>query len=250
MRSYAFFDLDHTLLPFDTQALFCNFVLRRERWRTLLHFTFLPFALLKALRLVSTVTAKRAFMNYLVGMRRETLYAYSKEFAEKEVMPWIYPELHEIILEHRRANRVLVLNTASPDFYAQEIAQELGFDHCVSTRTELPDTLPLMPHVMGDNNKHEAKIVAMKWTIPELATAVPADLADSWSYSDSSADLPLLKFAGHAALIHPSASLAEIGKTHGWNILTPVRPYDGRLGDMLCVVRQVLGLFKTPHRPA
>src|ERR1700748_3873284 len=93
MRSYAFFDLDHTLLPFDTQALFCNFVLRRERWRTLMHVTFLPFALLKALRLVSTVTAKRAFMNYLVGMHREKLYEYSKEFAEKVVMPWIYPEM-------------------------------------------------------------------------------------------------------------------------------------------------------------
>jgi hypothetical protein len=32
-KGYALFDLDHTLLPFDTQALFCNFVIRREPWR-------------------------------------------------------------------------------------------------------------------------------------------------------------------------------------------------------------------------
>jgi hypothetical protein len=56
-RSYAFFDLDHTLLPFDTQALFCNFVLHRRPWRVFLHLLFLPFALGRALRLVSTTTA-------------------------------------------------------------------------------------------------------------------------------------------------------------------------------------------------
>ena len=83
MRSFAFFDLDHTLLPFDTQLLFCNFVLRRERWRTLLHLTFAPVALLKACRLVRTVTAKRAFQNFLAGMNRRKLQVYAKEFAEQ-----------------------------------------------------------------------------------------------------------------------------------------------------------------------
>jgi HAD superfamily hydrolase (TIGR01490 family) len=246
MRSYAFFDLDHTLLPFDTQALFCNFVLRRQRWRTWRHLACVPFALLKGLRLVSTLTAKRAFMNYLAGMRREQLYDLAREFAEQVVRPWIYPELQAIIEEHRHAGRVLVLNTASPDFYAEEIAQMLGVDHCIATRVELPEVLPFMPSVAGDNNKHEAKIVAMKWAIPELANAHPEDLRDSWSYSDSSADLPLLEFAGNGVLIHPSASLAKIGAKRGWKILTPARPYDGKVGDMACVLKQMLGLFNVP----
>jgi len=243
MRSYAFFDLDHTLLPFDTQALFCNFVLRRERWRTLWHAAFAPIAILKALRLVSTLTAKRAFLNYLAGIPRERLFDYAREFAEKEVAPWVYPDLRKIIEEHRYFGRVLVLNTASPDFYAVEIAQVLGFDHCIATRVELPDQLPLMPHVMGENNKHEAKIAAMKWAIPELANWDEEARKNSWSYSDSSADLPLLEFAGNAVLVHPSSSLAAIGKARGWEILKPARPYRGKLGDMLSVVRQTLGLY-------
>jgi len=249
MRSYAFFDLDHTLLPFDTQALFCNLVLRKERWRTLLHLAFLPFAVLKALRLVSTVTAKRAFMNYLIGLSREKLYDYSREFATGEVASWVYPELRGIIEEHRQAGRVLVLNTASPDFYAQEIAQELGFDYCVATRVEIPESMPFMPHVMGENNKHEAKIAAMKWAIAELNDFDDEARRDSWSYSDSSADLPLLEFAGNAMLVHPSASLAKIGQSKGWNILKPGRPYKDKVGDMLCVVKQMFGLFRTLRRP-
>jgi HAD superfamily hydrolase (TIGR01490 family) len=238
MRSYAFFDLDHTLL-----ALFCNFVLRRERWRTWRHLTFVPFALLKGLRLVSTVTAKRAFMNYLAGMHREQVYDLAKEFTAQVVQPWIYPELRAIIEEHRHAGRILVLNTASPDFYAEEIAQMLAFDHCIATRVELPEVLPFMPPVAGDNNKHEAKITAMKWAIPELANAQPEDLRDSWSYSDSRADLPLLEFAGHGVLIHPSSSLAKIGEKKGWKVLTPARPYNGKAGDMARVLKQMLGLF-------
>lgn len=249
MRSYAFFDLDHTLLPFDTQVLFCNYVLHQERWRTTLHGSFLPLAFLKALRLVSTKTAKRAFMNYLAGLTREKVYEYSRQFAQEVVMPWIYPELRSIVEDHRRAGRVLVLNTASPDFYAQEIAQELGFDHCIATRVELPDILPFMPHVIGDNNKHEAKIAAMRWAIPELAHATPEMLPDSWSYSDSSADLPLLKFAGRAALVHPSPSLAAIGRARGWDLLRPARPYQNKTGDMLCAVRQAFGLYDAFRSP-
>ncbi len=242
-RTFAFFDLDHTLLPFDTQALFCNFVLKRERWRTVMHLSFAPLAMLKALRLVSTVIAKRAFMNYLAGMKRETLSAYAKEFAEKTVKAAAYPELLAIIEEHRQAGRILVLNTASPDFYAQDIARVLGFDHCIATRVEVPQVMPLMPRVIGVNNKHEAKIAAMKAAIPEIATASEETLRESWSYSDSAADLPLLEFAGHAVLVHPNASLAAIGNTRGWQIITPKRPYSNKLGDMLCVLRQILGVF-------
>ena len=241
--SFAFFDLDHTLLPFDTQALFCDFVLKRERWRTLRHLLFVPVALGKACKLVSTVTAKRAFLGYLAGMKRETLAAYAAEFAEKCVKPWVYPELMAIVEGHRKAGRVLVLNTASPDFYARDIARVLGFDHCVATRVDIGDTVASRPKVIGENNKREAKIVAMKLEITDVANATEADLKDSWSYSDSSADLPLLEFAGHGVLVHPNASLAAIGKQRGWEIMLPKRPYGSKIGDMLAVVTQMLGLY-------
>ncbi|MCE9520087.1 MAG: HAD-IB family hydrolase [Verrucomicrobia bacterium] len=244
MKGFAFFDLDHTLLPYDTQALFCDFVLKRERWRTPLHLTFAPVALLKACRIASTVTVKRAFHNYLVGMKRETLAAYAKEFAEQTVKRAAYPELIAIIEGHRTAGRTLILNTASPDFYAHDIARVLGFDHCIGTKVEVPAKMPLMPRVIGENNKHAVKIARMKAEIPEVADADEAVLRDSWSYSDSAADLPLLEFAGNAVLVHPNASLAAIGKQRGWQIITPKRPYANKLGDLLCVLWQMFGCFR------
>jgi HAD superfamily hydrolase (TIGR01490 family) len=243
-QSFAFFDLDHTLLPFDTQALFCDFVLKRERWRTARHLLFFPVALGKACKLVSTVTAKRAFLGYLAGMRRETLSAYAAEFAEKCVKPWVYPELLAIVEGHRKAGRVLVLNTASPEFYAHDIARVLGFDHCVATKVDIGEVVPRWPSVVGENNKREAKIVAMKREIPAVATASEEALRESWSYSDSSADLPLLNFAGHGVLVHPSARLAAIGREKGWEIMHPARPYGSKVGDMLAALMQVLGAYR------
>ncbi|TLD72628.1 HAD-IB family hydrolase [Phragmitibacter flavus] len=243
MASFAFFDLDHTLLPFDTQTLFANFVQRRERWRSVYLLGFVPVALLRAVKVVPTVTAKRAFMGYLWGMKRETMQAMAREFAETEVKRWIYPELLKIIEEHRAAGRTLILNSASPDFYPHEIARVLGFDHCIATRIEAHPVLPFMPQVIGTNNKREAKISAMKRDIPVVANATAEELADSWAYSDSSADLPLLEFAGNAVLVHPSASLEAIGKERGWPVLRPERPYGGKFGDMFAAGRQVLGIY-------
>lgn len=243
MPGFAFFDLDHTLLPFDTQPLFANFVLRRERWRTMYLLSFAPIGVLHACKLVPTLAAKRAFLNYAWRMSREQLQNLAREFADTEVKRWIYPELLPIIEEHRAAGRILILNTASPDFYPHEIARMLDFHHCVATRVEPAPVIPFMPRLVEGNNKREAKITAMKLAVPAVAQATPEQLRDSWSYSDSEADLPLLEFAGHAVLVHPNAALEATGRARGWEVMRPARPYDGKLGDLWCSARQSLGMF-------
>lgn len=244
MASFAFFDLDHTLLPFDTQTLFANFILRRERWRSAYLLAFAPFALLKAGRVVSTVTAKRAFMGYLWGLKRDRLEGLAREFAETEVKKWVYPEVLEIIAEHRAAGRGLILNTASPDFYPHEIARVLGFDHCVATKIQPYPVMPFLPNILGGiNNKRGEKIAAMKRDLPAVAAATPEQLKDSWAYSDSKADLPLLELAGNAVLIHPNAELEAIGKERGWKVLRPKRPYESHNGALWASTTQALGLY-------
>jgi len=245
MPSFAFFDLDHTLLPFDTQALFANFVLRRERWRTGYLLGFAPMALLRVFKVVPTVMAKRAFLGYLWKMKRSRLQELAREFAEQEVKPWIYPELLKIIEEHRAAGRTLILNTASPDFYPHEIARVLGFDHCIATKVETHAIMPFLPFVIGSNNKREAKIAAMKRDVPAVVAATEEELKNSWAYSDSAADLPLLELAGNAVLVHPNAALEAVGRARGWPVLRPARPYNNKLGDVLHSARQALGLFGT-----
>lgn len=238
---YALFDLDHTLLPHDTQALFCNFVLKRERWRVLMHLVFLPVALLYALRLVHIERAKCAFLAYLWGIDKERLMRYAREFAEADVKSRCYPELLAEIQRHKSEGRVLVLNTASPCLYPADIARVLGFDHCIATPLVIEDPMPLIPRLSGPNNKKQQKIPNMQREVPDLDALTPTDRADTWSYSDSSADIPLLEFAGRQVLVHPSQALAA--RFPAATVLRPRRPYANKITDMLCVVRQVLGLY-------
>jgi len=241
-RQYAFFDLDHTLLPFDTQALFCNYVLKRQPWRIFLHSIFIPVALARACKLVSTTTAKRAFNAYLWGMPTGKLHSLAREFAQISVDRWTYPELRAEMLRHKHQHRILVLNTASPDFYAHEIADSLGFAYCIATRFNIGESMPLMPELPFGNNKRDAKITAMCAHVPGVLELTDAERAKCWSYSDSHADLPLLEFTGNPVTIHPTKILAATARERGWPILKPARPYGTRWGNVVHMLLQICGL--------
>lgn len=243
---FAFFDFDQTIVAFDTQALFCNHVLRREGWRRIWLLWYLPSVPLYLLRILSLRTMKRLFLGYLAGMKRERLEEHVREFLEQTLPVFLYPELIAEIERHRDEGRILVLNSASPDFYLRGVAAKLGFAHCFGTAVALPERMPLLPEITGPNNKHGAKIVAMRAAglIPEE----PPVLADCWSYSDSSADLPLLELAEHAVMIHPGARLAAIGAERGWRTMTPRRPYAGKWSGRFAMGLQTLGLYPVKSR--
>ncbi len=239
---YALFDLDKTLLPHDTQALFCNYVLRREGWRRIYLLWFLPCLPLAAVRLLSLRTMKRLFFSCLAGMRREALEEYVADFLESDFSAALYPAVVAEVEKNRAEGRVLILNSASPEFYLRGIGEKLGFDHVIGTALEVPATMPFLPVITGPNNKHGAKVTAMKerGLIPDGGTM----LADSWAYSDSSADLPMLELVENAVMIHPGAKLAAAGARHGWRTMTPARPYSGKWSGFLAASAQACGLYR------
>lgn len=244
-RGFALFDLDHTLLPHDTQALFCNFVLRREGWRRiylLWFFLCVPFA---ALRLISLRTMKRVFSSYLVGMKRETLEAHVAAFLSEDFEKALYPAVVAELERNRSEGRVLILNSASPEFYLRGISEKLGFDHFIGTDMEVGETMAFLPKISGPNNKHGAKVVAMKSRelIPEEIEEDGPLLPDSWAYSDSSADIPLLSIVEHGVMIHPYEKLERVGLEKGWRTMTPPRPYDGKWGNRFATLKQAFGVY-------
>jgi HAD superfamily hydrolase (TIGR01490 family) len=236
MPRLALFDLDGTLIAHDTQLLFCQFVLRRHGLRRL----FLPFAAAFApAGLVGVLDArelKRVFLSYLWLMPRERVVSLSREFAETIVPPLVFPELRQEIGRHRREGRTLVLNSASPEFYVREIGRVMGFDHSIGTRVKLPERQPLVAEIEGDNNKHQAKLPRME----ELGL-LPCDPGDSWAYSDSTADLPMLRLVKNAVCVNPGQRLTAIAAAEQWAVVRPDRPWRSRPGQAAVVLRQLLG---------
>lgn len=249
-KGYALFDLDHTLLPFDTQALFCNFVIRREPWRAVYLLWFVPCVPLLALRIVSLLWLKRLFCSYLWGMPQDRLKRYAAEFADTVVPRVLYPEVMVELRRHQKAGRLCILNSASPGLYVAEIARVLGFDHWFGTRLVWYEKMPFLPEIDG-NNKHEAKLAAMKGVLPAGFDPARGDvLPDSWGYSDSSADVPMLSLCHLAMMIHPGKRFAAIGRERGWWTLLPPRPYrGGQWGARLASALQACGLYRIRSQP-
>ena len=238
---YAFFDLDGTLLPWDTQLLFADFVLRRQPWRRVLLLPVLLVLPLKAVGLVSSRFVKRVFLGFLAGMSGAEVLALAEEFAGHVVDRWIWPEMREAIEARRREGCILVLNTASPSFYAEPIARRLDFSHCLSTDVEIPERMPWIPVFPGANNKREAKIVAMRERGP-LSPDTVLPIPGSWTYTDSSADLPLLTCAEHGVLVDPRPALAAMAQERGWTILRP-SPEVSRVRRILAAVAMCFGCW-------
>jgi len=236
-RRLALFDLDGTLLAHDTQLLFCQFVLRRHGLRRF----FLPLAAAVApcglFGVLEARELKRVFLSYLWLMPRERLGSLAREFAEEVVPPLLFPEVVAEVERHRREGRILVLNSASPDFYVREIGRVLGFDHSFGTRVVVAEWQPLIAEIEGENNKHQAKLPPM-----ERAGLLPCVAGESWAYSDSTADLPMLRLVKNAVCINPGARLSALAAEAGWAVWRPARPWRTRAGQARVVLGQLLGL--------
>jgi HAD superfamily hydrolase (TIGR01490 family) len=233
----ALFDLDGTLIAWDCQLLFRHFVLRREPWRGVflpLFLAFLPLA-----GLLGAAGMKRVFLSYLWRMDPEVLAAYAREFAA-ELRPGIYPELWERVERHREAGDFLILASASPEWYVEEIGKRLGFDLALGTPVEMG---PLFPDL--ENHKGAAKVERLRRLLP-AGYFDGGKLGNSHGYTDSAADLPMLELCDAATVVNPGPVLTKLAEEAGWEILRPERPWKTRAGLALRVLALLCGIGRDP----
>jgi len=236
-KGIALFDLDGTLIAWDCQLLFRHFVLRREPWRMVflpLFLVFLPLA-----GLLGSEGMKRIFLSFLWGMHRETLGQYARDFAQA-VMPAVYPELRERLEAHRQRGHFLILASASPEWYVVEIGKSLGFDLSLGTPVELGWIFPELI-----NHKGEAKVTRLRRVLPE-SWFEQGLLRDCHGYTDSCADLPMLRLCAQATVVNPSPTLRAMAVEKAWDVVTPSRPWTSRLGFAWRALSLLLGLGKDP----
>jgi phosphatidylglycerophosphatase C len=237
---WALFDLDQTLVPWDLQLSFCNFVLQREGWRRWLLVPF--FLLLPVNKLLGSEVMKRVFMGFAWGMEREKLLQWGRDFAEKAYAELPYPEVVAEVERHRKEGRTLVLVSASPELYVSHIGRALGFDHVFGTVVEVGERLQWFPPFPLGNNKSSNKVVRLR---DELGLA--GVLPNSEGYSDSKADLPMLEMCEKVVAIHPEGTFAEKAKENGWRVLTPEKPWKDRKQFAWDCLRMMLGVYRSPE---
>ena len=104
--------------------------------------------------------------------------------------------------------------TAASQELADLLARVLVLDGAIATRSEVKNGVytgePEGPFVYG-----EGKATAIR----EMAGREDVDLDESWAYSDSASDLPMLRTVGHSVVVNPDANLARIAREEGWQIM-------------------------------
>lgn len=244
---YALFDLDQTLIPWDTQLLFCDFVLKRMPIRRLYLLILIPF--LPLTKLLGAGGMKRVFLNYLWGLSQSDLDALAEEFVEFHFPDTFYGEMLEIVQEQKQLNRTTVLSSASPEIWVKPIAKKLGFDHFFGTSLEVNGRVSLFPDTPGGNNKGANKLRKMQRILPDGFDPTSGDiLPNSHAFSDSHADFPMLLICENASMVHPTEKLKEEGEKRGWQLHTPTRPTSGKCQFAIACLRQALGIYPTKQQ--
>ena len=241
-QSFAFFDLDYTLLPFDCHLLFINFILQNNRKRSYFYLFFIPTLLLYSLSLIRAKNLKRSMLSILWKMSQPELDKQCDQFVREHIIPLVFPELIEKIQFHRKQSHCLVLNTGSLDIYADRLAKYLGFDYCFATRVQKYQKYPLFPKIIGNNNIGGEKIRRMQNL---KVSKIQAKDNKNFTYTDHPNDLPLIALATQITLIAPQPKhrhFISLGKKNKWFFLQPNNRFAKR--HKIHLIRQFLGCFK------
>lgn len=215
----ALFDLDHTLIPFDSG----------HRWITWLSERGIlspdaPAGYLEACRDYATGqldirSLHRTTVAPLNRYDRAEIDTWLQRFAE-HIEPELPVAARGWIAQHQEQGATCVLVTATTRFIAEVFGRAFGVDHVLATEAE---TDPAANHrftgeVVGLPCFREHKPAHVQaWLARQGRTL--ADCDRSWFYSDSINDLPLLEAVRHPVVVHPDPRLAAEAERRGWPVL-------------------------------
>jgi putative phosphoserine phosphatase/1-acylglycerol-3-phosphate O-acyltransferase len=212
----AFFDLDRTLLrgasaPVLTAALKEAGVIPE---RSILgEGAFYKFFEVVGETLPGMALARRA-ASYATGWSSDAVVAAATE-AAKVLSGSVQPWARLLMDEHRAAGRPVVLATTSPFDMVKPFADELGLDDVIATRYGVDEAGAYDGSIAGAFVWGRGKLEAVRaW-----AADHDVELAQSWAYSDSVYDVPLLNAVGHPTAVNPDPRLRVVAAVRRWPTL-------------------------------
>src|SRR3954451_6495510 len=131
------------------------------------------------------------------------------------VLPLVYDEMLHEAWAHQDAGRPAYIVTAASQELAEALARVLVFEGGIGMRSQVRDGVYTGPPD-GPPTYREGKATAIR----ELAEREGIDLSESFAYSDSESDLPMLRAVGHPVAVNPDAQLLRVAREEGWQVMT------------------------------
>ncbi len=211
----AFFDMDYTLLAGSSGLLYLRWLRRTRRlsaarWGRIMYWVARYMAGLSDFpHMMARLTAQSA------GTSEAEAWRLSYLWFEEMLSRYIAPGGRERIAWHREKGHHPAIVSAATPYVVRLVADALGLGEAyVCTRLEVDGGsftgCVIEPACYGPG----------KVTLTQLYAAERGlDLAQSYFYSDSASDLPLLEAVGHPVAVNPNRKLARIAAERGWPVM-------------------------------
>ena len=147
---------------------------------------------------------------------RTQLADWHREFMKQKIRPLIRSTARALVERHRGDLRVMI--TATNSFVTAPIAREFGIAELIATDPEEQDG-EFTGKVRGTPCFREGKVTRLEAWLAQRGGAL-ADYSESWFYSDSHNDLPLLERVSHPVAVDPDAQLRARAERGGWPIIS------------------------------
>jgi HAD superfamily hydrolase (TIGR01490 family) len=214
----ALFDLDHTLLPLDSDYEWGQYLVRLGKVDAA-QYQLKNDAFFAQYN--NGTLDIHEYLNFalgpLTGNTRATLNEWHTGFMHDVIVPQITPQARALVNQHLHSGDLCALVTATNAFVTRPIATAFGFEHLIASEPEEKDgrftgrVAGLPSFKAGKVTRTEAWLVqqGLSWNSFE----------QSIFYSDSANDLPLLEKVSTPVAVNPGARLRQIAGERGWRIM-------------------------------
>lgn len=215
----ALFDLDNTLLTSDSDFEWSQFliekkVLDRKEYES------------RNLEFYEQYKSGTLDINQFLDFQLQPLSLYPRtqlddwhnEFMAKKIMSQIAPGAYKLINEHMLGGDLCIIITATNRFVTEPIARILGINNLIATEPGQEDG-EFTGQVSGTPCFREGKITRLgEWMDEHNLTWL--SFLESWFYSDSLNDIPLLKKVTNPVAVDPDSTLEKYAKENNWPIIS------------------------------
>jgi HAD superfamily hydrolase (TIGR01490 family) len=209
------YDLDNTLLAGDSERAWCEFlidigVLEGDCFR-------LENERLYKAYLAGTLDIYESIefqVKPLVEYSPDELRQWQEEFMASRIEPMITSAAVALVKKHRAAGDELAIVTASNSFVSRPIALHFGISNLLATELEQVGNR-YTGRVLGTPTFREGKVIRLLEWLQETGHT----LENSYFYSDSHNDLPLLQWVDNPVTVDPDPILRVFAEAVNWPII-------------------------------
>lgn len=215
----ALFDLDHTLLPLDSDYQWADFLARTGRVGDPIEAQRRNQELMDRYNIgkLSAEESAEFMLGLIANQPRETLLQWQDAFMQEIILPAIHPQAQELVNQHLAQGDLCAIVTATNEFVTTPVAKAFGFDHLIATIPESKNGV-YTGRIDGVASFQEGKITRVDQWLHELGLKRD-QFKKVWFYSDSPNDLPLMEVVSHPVATNPSNRLREIALERDWQII-------------------------------